>query len=518
LARIGAALDAIDTQTLDAGSDMELLADLEAAVRLASRLGALAGKLATVAQDGGACREVTGLDVASHLAQTLHLTRSQALAVARGGQALANYPLVEQAALDGTIHRFQAEAVTRALDAAQGEMTPELAGAAQQTMVGWAREHDSKDLTQLGREVLLNQIDPARALETRDQKAARQRRVAERARFLSLTNDGHGSVLIRGVLPAVEGEALRKLVNAQAQQLRRVHIDTLETARRGSREASAAPAPANQTFAGVTSGAARAMGGTAQGGGLAPDVARQVDGAGPSGTRAAGWIVHGSAGGVAAGATGSSVGMAGAGGTGLPAVPSWGQLRADGLMALVEQVSRTGQAPRVGGDRPRVAVTIRYQDLLSQARGAKLVGPDEVVDAGTLRRLACDAEILPMVLGGDSVPLDVGRSSRTVTPGIRRALEERDGGCVFPGCDRGVDDCDCHHIQPWWDGGGTSLSNLVLMCRVHHPVVEPSVDPAADRWEVRLRPDGLPEVLPPRRRDPARVPRLHARHRFRLRA
>ena len=118
---------------------------------------------------------------------------------------------------------------------------------------------------------------------------------------------------------------------------------------------------------------------------------------------------------------------------------------------------------------------------------------------------------MPAVLGGASEILDVGRSQRLVTPAIRAALELRDGGCVFPGCNTPPQDCHAHHIQPWWAGGATALWNLVLLCAHHHGIVEPGHDPTADRWKVDLQPDGTAHVLPPLRVDPHLRPRLHAR-------
>ena len=55
--------------------------------------------------------------------------------------------------------------------------------------------------------------------------------------------------------------------------------------------------------------------------------------------------------------------------------------------------------------------------------------------------------------------LDVGRAQRRFTLRQRRALVIRDGGCVFPGCDRKPKWCDAHHLQPWEDDGPTDLAN-----------------------------------------------------------
>lgn len=213
--------------------------------------------------------------------------------------------------------------------------------------------------------------------------------------------------------------------------------------------------------------------------------------------------------------------------------------RADGLLAMVAAHARGALAPSGGGDRPRIVITLSYDKLAKTATDAgllsplarqasdtpapagspglagRLVGSDEPVAASVLRRLLCDADLLPVVLGGASQVLDVGRTQRLVTPAIRAALEVRDAGCVFPGCDKPPAACHAHHLTPWWNGGVTSLANLVLVCPHHHGIVEPGHDPTADRWQFRLRPDGVPEILPPVRVDPARRPRVHARFRSR---
>ena len=79
------------------------------------------------------------------------------------------------------------------------------------------------------------------------------------------------------------------------------------------------------------------------------------------------------------------------------------------------------------------------------------------VNAEIARRIACDARVVPVVLGSRSEPLDVGRVSYSVPTAIRRAVTLRDGGCAFPGCAVPARWCDCHHIRHWADEGDTSL-------------------------------------------------------------
>ena len=99
------------------------------------------------------------------------------------------------------------------------------------------------------------------------------------------------------------------------------------------------------------------------------------------------------------------------------------------------------------------------------------------VPAGTSRRFTCDASIVRAGLSfgrslgavGGSPTLDLGRSTRTISPSLRRALDLRDRVCRFPGCSCRF--TDGHHIKHWADGGETNLRNLILLCRRHHRAV-----------------------------------------------
>ena len=106
--------------------------------------------------------------------------------------------------------------------------------------------------------------------------------------------------------------------------------------------------------------------------------------------------------------------------------------------------------------------------------------------------MACDAEIVPAVLGSQSEVLDVGRLRRLVTVAIWVALVLRDRHCTFPGCRRRPLMCHAHHIIHWISGGKTSLDNLALLCGHHHRVIHDT------SWEIRMNGDDRrPEFLPP---------------------
>ncbi|MCC6498270.1 MAG: DUF222 domain-containing protein [Propionibacteriaceae bacterium] len=174
------------------------------------------------------------------------------------------------------------------------------------------------------------------------------------------------------------------------------------------------------------------------------------------------------------------------------------QAAADALVTLAEHYSSCRKSPRHGTDRPRVLVSIDYDVLLGRLGTATLLNTGEAISAAEARRLACDADILPMVLNGDSVPLDVGRKRRLFDSTLRQVLIARDQGCAFPGCDRDPADCEAHHRRPWWAGGVTSLANGVLLCSFHHHLVEPDPNaPPGSGWQLRLDVRGRPEFLPP---------------------
>ncbi|MEW2427614.1 DUF222 domain-containing protein [Micromonospora sp. NPDC047644] len=183
-----------------------------------------------------------------------------------------------------------------------------------------------------------------------------------------------------------------------------------------------------------------------------------------------------------------------------------GQRRHDALADVCRLALRAGELPENGGDPAQIVVTTDYDGLTRQLGAGTLdVGLRLTPDA--VRRLACDAAVLPTVLGGAGQVLDVGRQRRLITGPLRRALVLRDGGCAFPGCDRPARWCAAHHIRHWADGGPTSLDNAVLLCGHHHRHVHQS------DWAVRLGDDGHPEFLPPAWLDPDQLPRRNHYHR-----
>ena len=116
--------------------------------------------------------------------------------------------------------------------------------------------------------------------------------------------------------------------------------------------------------------------------------------------------------------------------------------------------------------------------------GIATTSTGDPITAGQARRLACQARIVPVVLGGRSEILDVGRRKRLVPEAIRKALNLRDQGCTEIGCTMPAEFTEAHHIIPWSRGGNTSLKDCKLLCSFHHHRAH---DPA---WLTHHHPNG----------------------------
>ena len=144
--------------------------------------------------------------------------------------------------------------------------------------------------------------------------------------------------------------------------------------------------------------------------------------------------------------------------------------RAEALVEICRRAAAAGGAAPTT-TKAQLVVTTDLQHLTNQIRGAGQTLGREVLSVQTVRKIACDASIIPMVLGSRGQPLDVGRAKRLVTPSLLAALWVRDKGCTFPGCGRPPQWCDAHHNKHWADGGPTCLLNLALLCAHHHTYV-----------------------------------------------
>jgi uncharacterized protein DUF222/HNH endonuclease len=143
------------------------------------------------------------------------------------------------------------------------------------------------------------------------------------------------------------------------------------------------------------------------------------------------------------------------------------QRRADAMVELARRQLDGGALPEVGGHKPHLMVTVDMAALSKQPGSfAAELEWAQPIPAETARRLACDAAITPILVGGESP--QAGPTSRVVSAPIKRAVVVRDKGCRFPGCDQPPAWTDVHHLKHWADGGGNGADNLILLCRRHH--------------------------------------------------
>lgn len=193
----------------------------------------------------------------------------------------------------------------------------------------------------------------------------------------------------------------------------------------------------------------------------------------------------------------------------------------DGLLGACKIALATGALPAAGGQRPQIMATIDHRDLLASLKEAgrqyrqpaflgqsgqpgrsgvlqrgtgnfTFTGP---VASATLRKIACDADIIPVVLGGEGQVLDIGRASRIFPAHLRKAITARDKGCAFPSCTMPAPWCEAHHIEYWSRGGSTSTNNGVLLCSHHHHLIH------KEEWHIQVQ-AGVPWFIPPPHIDP----------------
>jgi len=171
------------------------------------------------------------------------------------------------------------------------------------------------------------------------------------------------------------------------------------------------------------------------------------------------------------------------------------------LDAFVELVRLGGEADTrvLPARRPAVRVLVAERDLARGAGAGQFEGQTAAISIATVERFRCDAGEVPMIFNGAGQVIDVGREQRLFTARQRIGLGARDGGCLFPGCDRPPSWCEAHHIIPWSRGGRTDLADGVLLCRHHHLLVHDN------GWRVE-RSGANYALIPPRSLDPAQVP------------
>lgn len=164
------------------------------------------------------------------------------------------------------------------------------------------------------------------------------------------------------------------------------------------------------------------------------------------------------------------------------------QRRGDALVEVCRRATAATPATTAAGTKVTVFVTIRWDDLRDgTGPGTVFAGLDDGTLLGpqTVRKMACDAGIIPVVLGSRGEILDLGHTVRLFTPGQVKALWLRDRHCTFDGCTIPATWCHAHHIRHWADAGPTDLANAALLCARHHTIVH------RDRLTAQVTPDGI---------------------------
>ena len=146
-----------------------------------------------------------------------------------------------------------------------------------------------------------------------------------------------------------------------------------------------------------------------------------------------------------------------------------GRRRADALVRM-SQLAMAADSPDQTPTRalPAMTAVIDWHTLTDGTPGRLDGTYTGLLTMTTVEKLLCDCTISRVILGPDSVPIDVGRDTRVVNRAQRRAVTVRDGGCRFPGCHRAPPWCDVHHVTHWFNGGPTNLDNILLLCPYHH--------------------------------------------------
>ncbi|RJS45756.1 HNH endonuclease signature motif containing protein [Nocardioides cavernaquae] len=345
----------------------------------------------------------------------------------------ARYPLVLEGMRTGNVSVRQAEAITRSLDALGTDVSRDIKVEAEARMVAFAAEFDAHELKKLGA-AILETIDPDTFEDNERQRLEDELRKAHEATRLTLRQRGDGTTRISGVIPDALAARLRTCLSA------------FSSPRHDTATANKAANPTGTTD--NRDGADSASG----------DV---PDNAGGNGSPAAD----------------DSPYLDPVTGKRLP----HDRVLGEALCAFIEAADPT-RMPIQGGAATTIIVTMDL-DKLRAGVGVATAG-GERIPAGEVRRLACQAGIVPAVLGGKSEILDLGRTSRLFSPAQRKALRVRYRTCIVEGCDVPGEQCEAHHHRPWSKGGPTNLEDGALACPRHHHLLHD------DTYEVTFTPQG----------------------------
>jgi hypothetical protein len=427
----------------------EMVSALDAAYAEIARLKTFALRLTAGLETIGYAKEVGAGTTARFLTFRYRVDATEARRDVHLANALPKYPAVAAAlpdpapeatvddAVEGggvLLHPAQAEAIVSALDKLPATVPVEDLAVAEREMVELGRTHGPLDLRKAG-------VQVRNRLDTDGPEPAEQQAYDRETLKLKTADNG---VAFTGFLANENAELFRTLIHTHTKPRRTVD-GALDPRSRDKRQADAL----TLLLTAATTVTNTVIGGTTP----APDAPRAADRQAET----------------------------------LPGLPTDAGGRQSG-----------GLIPG-HGQKPQIIVSIDFDDLKTVAANAtgQLIYGD-ALSAATIRRLACDAHILPVVLGSDSQPLDVGTTVRLATGPMRKALIARDKGCVC--CGAPPIYCDAHHVISWIDGGETKLTNLVLLCKRCHR------DLHAGHWNIQIT-NGTVDVTRPTWASPGPIPR-----------
>ena len=416
-------------------------------------------RLIAVAESQRAARAVGDTCVADTLVRNTGMSRGAARRAARQAKIIAAQPEVAGALACGDINADQAEAIARA---EVGDQTRrELVAAAASEGTDATRERAAA-------------AETAARNETPEQRFMRQ----HANRFLRFYNNRDGMVCLEGALDPDSGARLKAKVSAIANRMWRTDKQQPPNRRR-TPEQRDIDALCSATSQSTRPDPRRTHSHTDGRHHQRPAMSGPRDGDQPQSPQAG------------SGEAESVVGT----GAAEPTTATTTTAEA-GDSAAGDRCCDEGQWADFDDAGNRVVPVLRVSTSLDALRDglhrAGITDSGEDLSAATLRRMACDAEIIPTVLNSKGRVIDVGRRTRRVSEALRCVLIARDGGCVWPGCDVAPSRCDAHHIKHWANGGLTNADNLALLCHRHHILLHEGrhrLKRVDDAWVV-LKPDG----------------------------
>lgn len=392
----------------------------------------------------------------SHLTRTRRATASMEMRLAKDLDR--RYPLLADALARGLMSPEHVAVAVRALRKLPRDLDPAKLEACQRVLIDAAQEMDPAQLRAVGRK-LWEVIDPDGADAKAGKDLEDEEELARAKAFFQSWRNGDGTTGFRGKLPDVQADMLIKALQAFAAPRRRSNpnIPTSQPDDVRPEDADLASGPED-------AGEDSAPGDSCERSG--PEDACGDSGA--AGTDAEGDEPAESIEDVVADESPEEQET----GRTIPYPVRLGHA----LMDLLERLP-SKFLPSSGGVSATVMVTMTLAELEGR-NGVAMLDTGTPISASQARRFACEAKLIPVVLDGESVPLDLGRSQRIYHEYQRQAMAVRDKKCVIEGCDRPAAWCHAHHFEEWEKGGPTDLASGGLVCPYHHSLLN------SPKWRV----------------------------------